>query len=86
MCNCAQVHWSVRARTAAPVQRILDVTAVDDYDDDGIEDDESDTEFGADAVNRLLNCLVDSATPSHRGHEITAALTSLCNVGTRGWL
>jgi len=40
------VQWSMRSKDAMPTQRILDVNA-DSEDDDGIEDDESDTEFGA---------------------------------------
>merc|ERR1711959_821991 len=42
------VHWSVRAKSAAPAQRVLDVNA--DDDDAGILSDESDTEFGAEAA------------------------------------
>jgi len=39
------VNWSVRAHSAAPKQRVLDVHAGED--DDGIFSDESDTEFAA---------------------------------------
>ena len=43
-----EVNWSVRAHSAAPKQRVLDVHAGED--DDGIFSDESDTEFAAEEV------------------------------------